>query len=68
MALTREQVVAYLSALSPAELHELIRLSLGEARALVDAAPVTVREELTRWEAGELVERLRALGATVELR
>lgn len=126
MALTREQVVAYLSALSPAELHELIRelehiwglersvgspspsgehremfmvsnlgpegwdvvllevgpqriamivalregsnLSLGEARALVDAAPVTVREELTRWEAGELVERLRAVGATVELR
>ena len=43
-------------------------LSLGEARALVDAAPATVREQLTRWEAHELVERLRALGATVELR
>ena len=125
VAVTREQVIEYLSALTPERLRDLIvelediwgiersvcspsgddsevflltnvgpvawevvllepgpqrvaviravregspSLSLGEARALVDSVPVAVREGLDRYEAHELLERLRALGAVVELR
>jgi large subunit ribosomal protein L7/L12 len=125
VAVTREQVIEYLSALPPERLRELIAelediwgieqsagsppvddgemflltnvgpvewdvvllepgpqriaiiravresspsLSLGEARALVDAAPVAVREGLDRYDAHVLLERLRALGAVAELR
>jgi large subunit ribosomal protein L7/L12 len=126
VAITREQVIDYLSALSPERTRELISeleelwgiarprypehildrffrtsnpgpitlgwdlvllepgpqriaviramcelsqgLSLGEARTLVDSAPVVIREALDRHDANALLERLRALGAAAELR
>ncbi len=43
-------------------------LGLKEAKALVDGAPNTVREAVTKAEAEELKSKLEAVGATVNLK
>ncbi|MCS7313449.1 MAG: 50S ribosomal protein L7/L12 [Acidobacteria bacterium] len=42
-------------------------LGLKEAKALVDAAPKTIKEGLTREEAEDLKKKLEQAGATVEI-
>lgn len=47
---------------------ELRPLGLLEAKRLVESAPVTFQELLTRRDADDLADRLRAAGARVEVR
>jgi large subunit ribosomal protein L7/L12 len=47
---------------------ELTNLGLSEAKALVDGAPSTVKENVPAKEAKEMEEKLKAAGATVELK
>jgi large subunit ribosomal protein L7/L12 len=126
VAISREQVIEYLSALSPSALHDLmleledlwgierpgigpqyvtlgaplwppdsewepefsvilrevgphrvavirtvragLNVSISEARALVDSAPVTLREHLNHYEVEQLHNALRAVGAEVDVR
>ncbi len=49
-------------------LRELSPIGLREAKALVESAPVKVREFLPREEAKAIAERLRAAGARVSVR
>lgn len=49
-------------------LRELTQLGLKEAKDLVDAAPKTVREGVTKEEAAEMKAKLEAAGATVEVK
>ncbi len=47
---------------------EITGLGLGEAKALVDGAPKTVKEAVPTKEAKELEAKLKEAGATVELK
>lgn len=47
---------------------ELTGLGLGEAKALVDGAPQTVKENVPAEEAKEIEAKLKEAGATVELK
>lgn len=49
------------------EVRRITSLGLKEAKALVDDAPQTVKESLTKDEAEQLKEQLEAAGAEVEL-
>lgn len=47
---------------------ELTSLGLSEAKALVDGAPATVKENVPTKEAKEMEAKLKEAGATVELK
>jgi len=47
---------------------ELTGLGLKEAKDLVEGAPKTVKEGVSKDEAGKMKEKLSAVGATVELK
>jgi large subunit ribosomal protein L7/L12 len=47
---------------------ELTGLGLKEAKDLVDGAPKTVKEKVSRTEAAEMKAKLEEQGATVEIR
>ena len=47
---------------------ELTSLGLGEAKALVDNAPSTVKENVGKAEAEEIKKKFADVGATVELK
>ncbi len=47
---------------------EITGLGLSEAKALVDGAPSTVKEGLSKEAANEAAEKLKAAGATPELK
>jgi len=47
---------------------EITGLGLGDAKALVDGAPKTVKENVEKAEAEELKKKLTEAGATVELK
>lgn len=49
-------------------LREATGLGLAESKALVDAAPKVVKENVSKAEAEELKGKLEAAGATVELK
>ena len=46
---------------------EATGLGLGEAKAIVDGAPATVKEKVAKAEAEEMKKNLEEAGATVEL-
>ena len=46
-------------------IREITSLGLKEAKALVDKAPNSVRDEVSKDEAGEIKNKLEAVGATV---
>ncbi|MCM8796815.1 MAG: 50S ribosomal protein L7/L12 [Candidatus Omnitrophica bacterium] len=50
------------------EVRAMTNLGLKEAKDLVDAAPKTLKEGLTKEEAEEIKKKLEAAGATVELK
>ena len=45
---------------------ELTSLGLGEAKALVDGAPSTIKENVAKAEAEEIANKFKEVGATVE--
>ncbi len=47
---------------------ELTSLGLGEAKALVDNAPSTVKENVSKADAEEIKKKCAEVGATVELK
>ncbi len=47
---------------------EITSLGLGEAKALVDGAPSTVKENVSKAEAEEMANKFKEAGATVELK
>ena len=47
---------------------EITGLGLGEAKALVDGAPKTLKEGASKEEAEEIKNKLTEVGATVELK
>ena len=47
---------------------EITGLGLGEAKALVDGAPKTIKEAVPTKEAKEMEAKLKEAGATVELK
>jgi len=47
---------------------ELTSLGLSEAKALVDGAPSTVKENVSKAEAEEMANKFKEAGATVELK
>ena len=47
---------------------EITGLGLGEAKALVDGAPKTLKEAASKDEAEEIKNKLTEVGATVELK
>ncbi len=47
---------------------EITGLGLGEAKALVDNAPSTIKENVATAEAKEMEAKLKEAGATVELK
>lgn len=47
---------------------EVTGLGLGEAKALVDGAPATVKEKVSANEAKEIEAKLKEAGATIELK
>ena len=47
---------------------ELTSLGLKEAKDLVEGAPKTVKEGVSKDDAGKMKEKLAAVGATVELK
>ena len=47
---------------------ELTSLGLSEAKALVDGAPSTVKENVSKAEAEEIKKKFTDVGATVELK
>jgi large subunit ribosomal protein L7/L12 len=50
------------------EVRAITGLGLGEAKALVEAAPKAIKEAATKAEAGEIKAKLEAAGAKVELK
>ena len=50
------------------EVRALTGLGLKEAKDLVESAPTTVKEDVSKDEANEIKEKLEAVGATVELK
>ncbi len=47
---------------------EITALGLGEAKALVDGAPSTIKENVSKNEAEEMKKKFTDVGATVELK
>ena len=47
---------------------EITGLGLSEAKALVDGAPSTVKENVSKAEAEEMANKFKEVGATVELK
>lgn len=47
---------------------EITGLGLGEAKALVESAPANVKEAVSKDTANEIAEKLKAAGATAELK
>ena len=47
---------------------EITSLGLSEAKALVDGAPSTVKENVSKAEAEEIANKFKEVGATVELK
>ena len=47
---------------------ELTSLGLGEAKALVDNAPSTIKENVSKAEAEDMANKFKEAGATVELK
>ena len=47
---------------------EITGLGLGEAKALVDGAPSTLKEAMAKAAANEAMEKLKAAGAVAELK
>lgn len=47
---------------------EITGLGLGEAKALCDNVPSVIKENVTPAEGKEIAEKLKAVGATVELK
>lgn len=47
---------------------EITGLGLGEAKALVDGAPSTLKEAMAKEAANEAMEKLKAAGAVAELK
>ena len=50
------------------EVRGITGLGLAEAKALVESAPAKVKEGVSKDEANEIAEKLKAVGATVELK
>jgi large subunit ribosomal protein L7/L12 len=50
------------------EVRAITALGLGEAKALVEAAPKAVKEGVNKDEAGKIKAQLEAAGATVEVK
>ncbi|OGX32410.1 MAG: 50S ribosomal protein L7/L12 [Omnitrophica WOR_2 bacterium RIFCSPLOWO2_12_FULL_46_30] len=50
------------------EVRAMTNLGLKEAKDLVDAAPKTIKEGVSKAEAEEMKKKLEAAGATVELK
>ena len=50
------------------EVRAITGLGLKEAKDLVEGAPKTVKEGLSKEDANKFVEQLKAAGATVELK
>ena len=50
------------------EVRAITGLGLGEAKALVEGAPKTVKEGVTKAEAEDIKKKLEAAGAKVELK
>ena len=50
------------------EVRNITQLGLKEAKALVDEAPQTVKEKVSKEEADEIVSKLQEAGATVEIK
>lgn len=50
------------------EVRTMTNLGLKEAKDLVDAAPKTIKEGVSKAEAEEMKKKLEAAGATVELK
>ena len=50
------------------EVRAITGLALGDAKALVEGAPKTVKEAVAKAEAEEIKKKLEAAGATVELK
>jgi len=49
------------------EVRAITNLGLGEAKALVEGAPKTLKEAVKKEEAEEIKKKLEAVGATVKL-
>ena len=47
---------------------EITGLGLGEAKAVVDNAPSTIKENVAKESANEMVAKFKEAGATVELK
>ena len=47
---------------------EITGLGLAESKAMVESAPVTVKESVAKDAANEMVEKFKAAGATCELK
>ena len=47
---------------------EITGLGLAESKAMVESAPATVKENVAKDAANEMAEKLKAAGATVELK
>lgn len=47
---------------------EITGLGLAESKAMVESAPATVKENVAKEAANEMAEKLKAAGATVELK
>lgn len=50
------------------EVRGITSLGLAEAKALVEAVPATIKEDLPKAEAEEMKAKLEAVGAAVELK
>jgi large subunit ribosomal protein L7/L12 len=50
------------------EVRAITGLGLKEAKALVDEAPKPVKEQVSKEEAEEVLQKLQAVGATVEIK
>ena len=50
------------------EIRAITELGLREAKDLVDSAPKSVKENITKEEAEEIKKKIEAAGATVELK
>ena len=47
---------------------EITGLGLAEAKAVVDGAPKTIKEAVSKEEAEKIAEQFKAVGATVEIK
>lgn len=47
---------------------EITGLGLGEAKALVDNVPSTIKEAVSKDAANEMIEKFKAVGATAEMK